>query len=317
MRIHRLIAILVLMEARGQMKAKELAEALETSLRTIYRDIDILCEAGIPITATTGPQGGIRLMEGYSTHLYDLHSEDAVNLYLSGVGMYKGDTSLELKETLTKLERILPEEYQSDLKVARERFFFDETPWWGERPIPMCIETLRQFVWKLQKITISYCKVNSSVPSAEKVLPYGLVLKDMQWYLVALHERSHQVKSYKCERIINVEQSGETFDIPQDFDLEKYWTRSVQGFKRSRQQTENYPVLLKLEQSKASLLENLEVLEKREEDGCIQAWVNLHKFEFACNEITGILWDVEVLEPAELRYYVTKRIRDLVKIYLE
>lgn len=201
MRLHRLIAILLLIESRGQVKAKELAEALETSPRTIFRDIDTLCEAGVPITTTTGPNGGIRLMEGYSTHLYNLQSEDAVNLYLSGIGMYSGsaDTSLQLKQTLLKLENTLPKEYQHDFKVARERFFFDETPWWGERPTPKCLEQLRKALWQLRRIQISYRKVNShEASSKENVLPYGLVLKDMQWYLVAWSEQSEKIKTYKC-----------------------------------------------------------------------------------------------------------------------
>jgi predicted DNA-binding transcriptional regulator YafY len=174
-----LIAILLLLESRGQIKAKELASALETSLRTVYRDIDILCEAGIPITTATGPNGGLYLMEGYSTGLYNLHDDDAVNLYLSGIGMYKGDTGLQLKRTLIKLEKILPQEYKGDLGAARERFLFDETPWWGERPIPRCLDNLRKSVWSLQKIKIMYHKVNNEI-SAREVFPYGLVLKSME-----------------------------------------------------------------------------------------------------------------------------------------
>lgn len=64
MRLHRLIAILLLVESRGKMKANDLAEALETSVRSIYRDIDVLAEAGIPLLSTPGPNGGISLMEG-------------------------------------------------------------------------------------------------------------------------------------------------------------------------------------------------------------------------------------------------------------
>ena len=58
MRIHRLVAILLLLETREKMKAKDLASALETTVRTIQRDIDVLSESGVPITAITGPGGG-------------------------------------------------------------------------------------------------------------------------------------------------------------------------------------------------------------------------------------------------------------------
>ncbi|AOK90456.1 hypothetical protein AOU00_11820 [Paenibacillus polymyxa] len=69
MRLHRLIAILLCIESRGRMKAKELALALETSVRSIYRDIDLLAEAGVPIVTASGPKGGIYLMEGYTANL--------------------------------------------------------------------------------------------------------------------------------------------------------------------------------------------------------------------------------------------------------
>lgn len=81
MRLHRLIAILLLVESRGKIKAKELAEALETSVRSIYRDIDVLAESGIPLVATTGPNGGIALMEGYTVNLRRLHGEEVVQLF--------------------------------------------------------------------------------------------------------------------------------------------------------------------------------------------------------------------------------------------
>ncbi|HUT75517.1 MAG TPA: HTH domain-containing protein [Armatimonadota bacterium] len=103
MRLHRLLAVLVLLESRGQLKARELAEALETSERTIHRDLATLCEAGIPIQAIAGPTGGFRLMEGYTNHLPQLHPNEAVGLFLRGIGM---DPS-EQREAHVDLQRAL------------------------------------------------------------------------------------------------------------------------------------------------------------------------------------------------------------------
>lgn len=111
MRLHRLIAILLLVESRGKMKANELAQALETSVRSIYRDIDVLAEAGIPLLSMSGPNGGISLMEGYTVNLKQLHGEDVINLYLTGMGIYSGghsESGLKLKTTLLKLEKHCP-----------------------------------------------------------------------------------------------------------------------------------------------------------------------------------------------------------------
>ncbi len=81
MRIHRLIAILALLESRGRMKARELAGALETSIRTVHRDLATLCESGIPIASIAGPCGGFELMSGYASRLHHLAHDEAVSLF--------------------------------------------------------------------------------------------------------------------------------------------------------------------------------------------------------------------------------------------
>lgn len=230
MRLHRLIAILLLIESRGQIKAKELASALETSARTIYRDIEILCQAGIPIATTTGPNGGIYFMEGYSAKLYDLQGDDAANLYLTGVAMHRGDTGLNLKNAFVNLEKTLPPEYGKDVGIAKERFYFDEHPWWSERPYVHSLETLRKAVWNSKKIEIEYRKASNET-STRELLPYGLVVKDMQWYLVAFCERSKTIKTFKCERIIKADLTDTPFQFPSNFNLEEYWKESQKRFR--------------------------------------------------------------------------------------
>lgn len=179
MRLHRLIAILLLVESRGKMKANDLAQALETSVRSIYRDIDVLAEAGIPLLSTPGPNGGISLMEGYTVNLNQLHGEDVINLYLTGMGIHAGGhthSGLKLKTTLLKLEKTLPSSYQTDIQKAQRRFYFDDTPWWSERIEIPCLESIRTAVWRSQKLKIEYHKINRVI-SSRKLQPYGLVVK--------------------------------------------------------------------------------------------------------------------------------------------
>ena len=163
MRLHRLIAILLLVESRGKMKAKELAEALETSVRSIYRDVDVLAESGIPLVATPGPNGGIALMEGYTVNLRRLHGEEVVQLFLTGRGMPAGGsdgTSLLLQNALLKLEASLPAPYQEDIRTALSRFLFDAEPWWSAQPEVPYLEALRTAVWRGRKLMVEYRKVN-------------------------------------------------------------------------------------------------------------------------------------------------------------
>lgn len=179
MRLHRLIAILLLVESRGKMKANDLAQALETSVRSIYRDIDVLAEAGIPLLSTPGPNGGISLMKGYTVNLSQLHEEDVINLYLTGMGIHTGGhthSGLKLKTTLLKLEKTLPASYQTDIQKAQKRFYFDNTPWWSERLEIPCLESIRAAVWRSHKLWIEYHKINGVI-SNRKLQPYGLVVK--------------------------------------------------------------------------------------------------------------------------------------------
>lgn len=317
MRLHRLIATILLLESRRKIKAKELADALETSIRTIYRDIDTLCEAGLPIATTTGPNGGIYLMEGYSVDMNHLHNEEVVNLFLSGIGIHPGvqsDSSIKLKNALLKLEDSLPSEYNADIRKARERFYFDETPWWGEYKQVTFLDLLRKALWQSQKLQIHYQKV-SGENSNRIVHPYGLVVKRMEWYLIAYCENSDAIKTFKCERMTKVRILDEDFSIPKDFSLTEYWHGSIKKFKEERSQVENYPVKIKLSHSKAYLLDQLDVQESREEEGMVLATVNMYKFEAACREVLDHIGHIEILQPLELQNYAREEVRKLYAIY--
>lgn len=317
MRLHRLIAILLLVESRGQIKARELAEALETSVRTIYRDIDTLCEAGIPLSASTGPSGGIHLMEGYDVNMKKLYGDDVINLYLSGIGIRPeghSDAGLKLKSTLLKLEKSLPSEYSSDIKTARERFYFDEAPWWGDRPTVPFLETIRKSVWQSHKLKIRYGRSQSGA-SERVVHPYGLVVKSMEWYLAAYCERSSAIKTFKCERVLEAEILDEAFDTPQGFSLEEYWKSSEENFKKERAGIEKYPVSIRLDKYNSEILKGLEVYETRYENNSIFATVNMHKYDFARDEAMEIAGIAEIISPPELREFVVKRLFEIAEVY--
>ncbi|MCX7773164.1 MAG: YafY family transcriptional regulator [Clostridia bacterium] len=229
MRLNRLIAILLLLESRGQIKARELAQALETSERTVYRDIETLCQAGVPIVALSGPTGGFSLMEGYAVNMNNLDCDDVVSLYLSGIGIHPSkysSSSIDLKKSMLKLEKSLPPEYLKDIAIARERFFFDPEIWWQERDPLRYQDLLRQAVWHSSKVRISYHKKSLShdETSVRVVRPYGLVVKNMDWYLAAYCETAQAIRVFRCDRILEAELLHQTFEIPQDFDLETFWT---------------------------------------------------------------------------------------------
>lgn len=232
MRLHRLIAILLLLESRGQLKARELAAALETSERTVHRDIATLCEAGIPIEAIAGPTGGFHLMEGYTHHLPQLPHDAAVSLFLRGIGLHPREEQEaygDVRRALGQLESRLPEAYRRDVRIAQKRFYFDPTPWWEGVPISIYLDTLRQAVWHERKVAISYENMHQDV-SERIVQPYGLVVKVMQWYLVAYCEQRDAVRTFKVSRIRHAQLLDHSFTVPENFTLEAYWTSRANAF---------------------------------------------------------------------------------------
>lgn len=228
MRLHRLIAILLLLESRGQLKARELADALEASERTIHRDIATLCEAGIPIEAIAGRTGGFRLMEGYTNHLPQVRGDEAIGLFLRGLGMNPSEQQeahVDLRNALGRLEARMPDCYRRDVRAAQKRFYFDPTPWDEGMPSPR-LEILRQGVWHSCKLAFEYENALGE-RGARVVRPYGLVVKAGRWYLIAYCEAKHSVRSFSLLRIECPKLLDETFAWPDDFSLETFWKDGV------------------------------------------------------------------------------------------
>lgn len=322
MRIHRMISILLLLESKGTIKAKELADALETSERTIYRDMDILCESGVPIYSDPGPKGGFTLMEGYNLNLNTLRCDDVVSLYLSGSGIRpnkESDAHLALKNTLLKLESVLPVQYAADLKIAKERFYFDPEMWW-EEPVPIkFLDLLRKSIWQSIKLSFLYLKANQNQNerSKRRVRPYGLVVKNQDWYLVGYCEMRKALRVFRCDRIINVETvEDESFSVPEDFVLEKFWKEWQKEFelKITKENHSNYRVILKVINEKF-LNENLDFKPESYDSEQQKLIINFHSFYEAKEKMKLYMDQVVVIEPLELKAFVTEYIKDLSKLY--
>ncbi|MBP2112644.1 helix-turn-helix transcriptional regulator [Paenibacillus silagei] len=317
MRLHRLIAILLLLESRGRMKANELSIALETSVRSIYRDIDVLAESGIPLVTTTGPNGGISLMEGYTVSLRRLHGEEVVQLFLTGMGMPaggSGETSLLLKNALLKLEASLPAPYQEDIRTAQRRFLFDDTPWWsGQAAVPY-LETLRTAVWRGRKITADYLKVNGE-SSLRKLQPYGLIVKQGEWYLAAYCESAGDLRTFKCERFTAVTLLEETYAIPEQFSLQAYWSQAEQAFVQTSRAREFYQVVIRTRVKNEQMLQGLEVMNTGSDGDAWLFTVNMYDYSSACARVLPLLVHAEIVGPPELREYVSNQVRMWDKMY--
>jgi predicted DNA-binding transcriptional regulator YafY len=224
MRADRLISLLMLLQTRGRLTAQELASRLEVSERTIYRDLDALSSAGIPVYAERGPGGGISLVDGYQTRLTGLTGPEAQALFLLSVAGPLSDLGLEraLNDALLKLSAALPASQREDAQHLRERIHMDTTWWYYSRETLPQLSLLQEAVCHDQTILLQYFDERNN--SCRCMLhPYGLVSKAGIWFLVAVHAQSGELHVLRVSRIQSVECSDETFLRPADFDLAATW----------------------------------------------------------------------------------------------
>jgi len=222
-RADRLVATLLLMQARGRVTAAEVAEELEISVATARRDLEALSAAGIPVYPQPGRGGGWSLVGGARTDLSGLTSTEAQALFLL-VGPAAA-VSPEAKAALRKLVRALPDTFRADAEVAASAVMIDPARWGARvKERSAVVELLQGAVVRQRKVRFAY--TSRGRDRAERVVePWGLVDKDDIWYLIAGTERGQ--RTFRVDRIADAELTGETFTRPADFDLSAAWERVV------------------------------------------------------------------------------------------
>ncbi|QGG96851.1 helix-turn-helix transcriptional regulator [Actinomarinicola tropica] len=231
MRASRLIALLLRLQHQGPTTAARLAEELEVSVRTIYRDVAGLQQAGVPIWTETGPGGGIRLLDGWQGRIDGLTADEASALMLSGAPAAAAELGLGsvVAAAQAKVMATLPPELRSRAGRVRERFLLD-APGWFHRDEPTThLDVVADAVWSEARLDVRYGRQDREV--RRRIDPLGLVLKGGAWYVVAAHRG--QVRTYRLARVVSVRRLDETFVRPADFDLAGWWGASSTEFELS------------------------------------------------------------------------------------
>jgi predicted DNA-binding transcriptional regulator YafY len=320
MRADRLLSILLLLQARRSMTAQELAEELEVSERTIYRDINALCIAGVPVYGKSGPQGGYALVDRYRTNLTGLSKEEVRALLMLSVPapLTELGVSQDLRTALLKLSAALPDTVRGDEERVRQCFHLDST-WWrqGEERVPH-LKTIHQAVWQNHKLHVVY-----SPPFAIKieqlVSPYGLVAKAGVWYLVCA--RNDKIHVHRVSDLLDVWLSDESFERPSDFDLAAFWEEWCAEYEEYlsdftaivRVATNFIPELPRYFGD--SIHAKIAQSGSLDEEGWIRLELSFESFEAARDRILGFGRAVEVLEPHALYRSVVDYAEQIVDLY--
>lgn len=320
MRASRLLSILMHIQARGSATARELAEALEVSVRTVHRDIDELSASGVPIYAERGRIGGFRLLDGYRTRLTGLTPAEAEAVFLAGLkgpaaalGMRDAVAGAELK-----LLAALPAHLQDEAQRMSERFHLDPIGWFrraGEHGGVM--PALAQAVREQRIVRVQF---KSSKGLSERALaPLGLVLKAGVWYLIAKSARGPV--TYRVSNIPSAEITDEAFERPARFRLADFWSAWSTQYEASVYRGE---AVVRVSPRGAERLSGLSAAaadavarapKRRDAQGWRRITIPIESIEYSARDLLRLGAECEVVEPAALRARIAAMAREVAALY--
>jgi predicted DNA-binding transcriptional regulator YafY len=313
----RLLSILMRIQLRGRATARELSRDLEVSIRTVHRDIESLCRAGVPVVIDRGRYGGFSLIKGYRTQLTGMSGPEAHALPFLGLD---AAAALGLEESAEaawlKVLASLPPKTGESARCIRDRFHLDPVDWYQRIPTPTQLRPIAAATWSSNRIRIDYESWKSH--EQRTIDPLGLVLKAGRWYLLASSPQRARVAIYKLENVRGVEVLDEHFRPPRDFRLAQEWRAEVLQFeanlKRSKATLRVGPAAL----SRVDRLggENAEAIRNSlpSLDGWRVAEIWIEDIRHAASMLLGFGTDIEVVGPGELRREISRRadrVRDL------
>lgn len=317
MRASRLLTILILLQRRGRVTAQDLADRFEVSKRTVYRDMDELSAAGVPLYADRGVGGGFALYDDFRTDLTGLTNAEAKALAMAGlpeVALELGFAT-EASAARFKLLAAVPVEARKDATHIAECFHLDPVDWYQRAGPPAALAKVAAAVWQSRHLHLSYRGWNGT--SDKEVAPFGLVLKGGDWYLLA--ERKGREAIYKVASIEKAEVLDTHFRRPDDFDLRRIWREKVGRFETSLQRLTarirvSPKALSRLPRLGATAVEAVNAAHP-DDDGWREADIPIEGISHAASELLVFTDQIEVLVPQELRDEITRRATAIARLY--
>ena len=320
MRSSRLLSILLRLQLRGRITALELAREFEVAVRTIYRDLDALSAAGVPVHAERGRGGGIVLAAGWRTALTGLTDAEARSVPLAGLHSAARDLGLagEAADVQLKLLASLPPDAAADAGRIAERFHVDPLPWYHRPQALPLLPALATALWQGRQVRVRYA---SWAGEAERTLsPLGLVLKGGLWYLVARPpgrgQQASAPRTYRASGIQSLRVLATPVRRPPGFVLAVHWPQSVADFEARlmagratvRLSPEGLSILRAVQPAAAEWAERTQrpVRGAAARAGWIEAELPTEPDPYAARQLLRLGTEVEVLAPAALRAAVAR-----------
>ena len=308
MKTDRLVSIIMMLLDKERIGAQELADRFEVSPRTIYRDIETINMAGIPVRSTPGVGGGFEIMQEYKLdkNVFSAADLSAILMGLSSLsGMVRGN---ELVNALAKVKRFIPADRAKEIELKANQIYIDLSPWMGNRNIQPYLERVKTALQESRLLSFEYADRfgNKTVRTVE---PYQIVLKGSHWYFQGYCRKREDFRLFRLSRISNLQMSRETFS-PRDYQ------KPVLDF-GDILKTMQTTIKLRVQKSAMDRLLDFCTCEHAVPDGVEHYIVN---FPFIENEyyydiLISFGDQCECLEPLHVRAEMKRRIQNMAALY--
>ena len=316
------MSLVLLLQARGRVTARELAGELEVSIRTVYRDLAALSAAGVPVVAEPGPGGGCWLLAGYRFPLRALHPDEAQALLILGVPDALRDLGLDGAIAAAHRQIRVTSGFGDPASrpgTGAALVHLDMPRWFrGHEQVPH-LRDLATALRRSQQVEFRYTRPGRD-PAPRVAAPLGLVNKAGTWYLAAVTGNGH-VTVFRAGNITSLKILNEPARRPPDFDLPAFWEQWSRDFQASRPRL---PVRIRA--SAQALAVFPEVFGDAARDavnaalspdgkGWLEVILSFEHEKAAAHRLAGFGGQVEVLSPPAVREHLLATAQAILSRY--
>ncbi|MCG0064112.1 YafY family transcriptional regulator [Streptomyces tricolor] len=317
MKSDRLLSILLLLQTRGRVPAPELADRLEVSVRTVYRDVEALSAAGVPVYAERGRHGGIELLPGFRTDVTGLTADESRALFILAAQGAHAALGLDaaLGSALRKVMAALPAPHRPAAEVTSRRILVDATRWMSGPRQSVDLEVLKDAVFSDRRLRLRYRHSGQREPRTYTVDPYGLVAKAGVWYLVA--DRRGAPRLFRADRVRSARLLDEPVRRRPGVELADAW----EVLRRQVEEREDrVEVTVRVRRDRLDLFQRLAAaqLTAPPDDDGESEWVTVRLAYPALGAVRQLLAfsdRVEVVDPPEARAELLAGARSVLALY--
>ena len=308
MKIDRLVSIIMILLEKERMSAQELAKMFEVSTRTIYRDIEAISMAGIPVLATSGSGGGIEIMKDYKVDKKIFSTDDlsALLMGLSNIsGMVRGS---EVANALAKVKSFIPSEKAKSIELKASQIYIDLTPWEGNASVKNALEIIKKALQENRLLIFTYIDGHGSKTS-RTVEPYQLVFKSRAWYVQTFCRLKNDYRLFRLSRMSELKMLEETF-TPREYQ------KPFLDFEETARSLQT-DIKIRIHKSVLDRILDFCPYERLSQDGEEYYLADYPFFDsdYYYDMLLSLGDKCEILEPAHVREKLKQKIKNLAKVY--